>query len=245
MISNKEKRIQNNIKKFVTPFVKTLGDESFLKTWNNSETQEKFAKFISDKLQDDNIKKPINKYILFGLDLRKILEKENVDPKMYLTEISKRWKVLPEHEKEKYAKLAIADKVRYDNERKEKLNIDIEEKKEKKPQVISAYNVFVSQEKSKIIEKNPSMSKKNVITEINNRWKEIKADEEKYNIYESLAKMSKLSLDEPQSIPAPEPIAEAPVKTEVVVPQVSTEKVKKTKKKKAAKVDENFDDDEK
>ena len=242
-IQNKEKRIQNNIRQFVTPFVKSLGDETLSKAWNNVETQKKFAAFVNSKLQSssDEAKKPLNKYILFGLDLRKVLKKENIDPKMYLKEISERWKVLPEKEKEKYVQLAATEKVRYEAERhKDNDSNPTDEKKEKKPPTISPYSVFTSQEKLKIMNENPGMSKKDAVTEINNRWKDIKQNKEKYSIYESLSKMNKLSLEDV--------VIDTPVVPEIVVatPVVVADKVKKVIKKKKTKVaTENYEEDEK
>ena len=87
---------------------------------------------------------------------------------------------------------------------------------------------------------NPGMSKKDAVTEINNRWKDIKQNKEKYSIYESLSKMNKLSLEDV--------VIDTPVVPEIVVatPVVVADKVKKVIKKKKTKVaTENYEEDEK
>lgn len=85
-------------------------------------------------------KKPLSAFFYYAQDRRMILRQEQ--PSLKITEISKligqEWNKLCDQDKEKYIKLALDDKSRYENEKIEMLKESKKNKNKNKPIIIES-----------------------------------------------------------------------------------------------------------
>jgi hypothetical protein len=141
------------------------------------------------KAKDPNLPKgKKSAYIIFSSENRAKVKEENPDLKSseILSKLGAEWKALSDKKKEKYNKLAEADKERYLEEMKDYEPSDGFDKKETKPsktiksdkkdetlvKPTPAYMVFIKEYRPKVKDAMPDdTSTKNVSIELNKVWK--------------------------------------------------------------------------
>lgn len=182
--------------------------ESVMEAWN--ERKSDLAKIFDSapsagrvkRRKDPNApKKWKTGYILFCVDQREKLKSENQG--LSATQITSRlgalWKNLSDKEKEKYEVLSKKDKVRYENdmssynppeasESGRKSRAKQERTGPKRP--LSSYMYFCQDRRESIKAVNPSMSAKDITSELGRVWKELSDDAK--TPYEAQASADKL-----------------------------------------------------
>ncbi|KAL0210935.1 hypothetical protein P9112_009233 [Eukaryota sp. TZLM1-RC] len=129
-------------------------------------------------------------YLYFQADKREEVKREMPELKasQMMQELAKRWKTTTSEEREPYERLAAEDKQRYQKEKEEFGPIEprkrgsravVEPKAKRAP---SAYNLFLKEKRAQVVEENPDMPNKDVMTEVGRMWKEASAEEKaEYN----------------------------------------------------------------
>ena len=143
-------------------------------------------------------KRPTNSYMLFSTQTRQKIKDKN--PELKATEISVKlgemWKTMTDKKKKPFEEQAKQDKQRYEEEMKnytpESSDSDSKSKKIKetkpKKRTSTAFELWKSQNKERIINDNPDMSPKEKQAEINRIWKEL-SDEEKKPLQDEAARL--------------------------------------------------------
>jgi hypothetical protein len=132
-------------------------------------------------------KKNKSAYLYFCEDERiKIKQDNNIDSKKIMSELAIRWKLLKEKDTDRlkyYENLAIQDKNRYLNEKKEgvipteTIKKKEEKKKEETPKKVNGYIVFCKKNRQNFKKSNPELGPKEITKKLAESWKELSEDE--------------------------------------------------------------------
>lgn len=141
-------------------------------------------------------KRPLSAYMFFANAKRKELMAEN--PKKTVGELGKElgalWKNLSEDDKKPYAKQAVKDKSRYEEEMKSYqppepesgADSDTEKKGKKRKKdpnapkrALSAYMLFCNDKRAEVKEENPNIENKEIMKVLAERWKELSGEDKK------------------------------------------------------------------
>lgn len=188
---NKNQALEG-INEYVREFLSGDDDKS---RWNSTENQQKLYEYILEnkikmKKKSDEPLKPKSAFDVFFAEEKSKLS--HPAGKQDINKIVQDWRSLKTDIEafNVYALLAKQDKDRYDNEmleyrkannlsgkkkwqeRKEKKETRLKEKETDKPK--TAYWCFIKEEKSKL---DPSLDKKDVLTALQKRWKELKKED--------------------------------------------------------------------
>jgi hypothetical protein len=186
-----------NASEYVISFISKYGDNELLNKWNNNDFKKLFKE---KKTKVDGPKKNKSSYLFFCDDERQVIKKQNLglSNKEIISELANRWGLIKENPKmiEKYTLLAKEDKERYDSEVRNHIpteNTDVKIKKEKSDikKNKSSYLFFCDEERLKIKKENLDLSNKEIISELANRWKNIKDDPKKIEKFVKLAESDK------------------------------------------------------
>lgn len=161
------------------------------------ELQNILNKQTTKKIKDVNApKRGKSSYIFFCMDSREKIQTKNPDmsAKDIIKELGNAWRTLNDTQKEKYVKLAENDKKRYTGEISDytpPANF-LSKKKVKSSgpkRGLSAYIFFCNEQRNPVKEKNPTLSNKELTSELGKRWN-LLTDEQK-KPYNTLAATDK------------------------------------------------------
>ena len=227
----------------------TSGDEtSFLERLE--EQKEDIVKLFksgkSSRKKDPSApKKSKTSYIIFCGDYRNQIKSEN--PNFTTTEITSKiaslWKAISPSEKLKYEARAKEDKERYEEDMKRYTPSEefesVKKKKSGPKRPLSAYLYFCAENRDVIKKEIPSLSAKEITSELGKRWKSLTADE-KAPFLELQAEDKARYVEEKENStetkkPAAKPKKEAPKKEVAKPPAKAKAQPKKEVAKTAAK----------
>jgi len=173
---------KQNLNKFIGDFLTSNDKDNaeLLTLWKSKQTQSKLDKQFKDK--DPNAPKRANSsYIFFCTDNRaKILAKNpELSPPDLMKALGAAWKAIKPKDKEKYDKMAVEDKARF-----EKAMDTFAPKKPKKEAAKTAYIFFCEDNREKIKLKEPGISSVDILRKMGAQWNTLKesgsSDIEKY-----------------------------------------------------------------
>ena len=193
-------------------------NNSIISEWNTKDNQHQLNGYIHQnkikmkkKVDLNEPKKWDNEFTYFSREMRQKIKTENPDADdEIIPTIAKEWQEVKKDSLrlQVYIDMALADKKRYDDElnrhkmikqredNKAKLEKRLTKMKERNDKKImkaqarpkSAYYFFIQDEKSKIIEENKGLDKKQVHNELQKKWKDLKTvDENLFNSYKKIA----------------------------------------------------------
>ena len=132
-------------------------------------------------------KKNKSAYLYFCEDERiKIKQENNIDSKKIMSELAIRWKVLKEKDIDRlkhYENLAIQDKNRYLNEKKEgvipseTINKKEEKLKGETPKKVNGYIIFCKKNRENFKKSNPESGPKEITKKLAETWTKLSEDE--------------------------------------------------------------------
>ena len=135
-------------------------------------------------------KRPQSAYFLLLEAKRAEAKEADASKTLNVKELGEMWKALSEEEKEPYTSKAAAAKAEYDSKKQPTEN---QKKKAAKaegpPKARSAYLIFNSEERTKILEEFPGIKASEVMKLQGARWKELSPEDKK--VYEDKAKAEK------------------------------------------------------
>ena len=147
-------------------------------------------------------------YIFFCTEHRPLIKEENPDmnTKEITSQLGVQWKALSDKEKKTYVKLAEKDKARYEKEKSEWVDVDVDKedleekkvpsskkskgkkkgkkssKKKTNPRKKSGYILFCQEERESLKEDNPDLSNQQITKELGAMWKALSSEEQaEYN----------------------------------------------------------------
>lgn len=195
----KKAKIYDGLKKLIFEFVESdPSDES----WDEflPKLKKEFKKAMNKdekkkKEKDPNApKRGVSGYIVFGQEMRPKLKKKNPDmkPTEIMKEISLLWADIKETKKaDKYKKIALEDKKRYEKEMKEYTPTPGFEKEEKvRKRATSAYQFWTKDNRAGMKKKYPDATNGQLMKHLGDKWK--KLSEEKKEPYEEMAQKAKI-----------------------------------------------------
>jgi hypothetical protein len=170
----------------------------FVELFKNSQKTETIK-----RVKDPNApKRGKSSYIYFCLDKREYIKKKNPDmsAKDIIKELGRSWREdTSDKEKTRYSKMSVNDKVRYENEMKNytpPVNVgNIVQKKGKTKRVgpkrgLTAYIFFCKEHRSIIKDEDPSLSAKDVTSELGKKWNNL--SEKDRTPFNKLAELDKI-----------------------------------------------------
>ena len=233
-------------------------NNSIIAEWNTIDNQHQLNGYIHQnkikmkkKVDLNEPKKWDNEFTYFSREMRQKIKTENPDADAeIIPEIAKEWQEVKKDPTrlQVYIDMAVADKKRYDDElnrhkmikqreeNKAKLEKRLTKMKERNDKKIlkaqarpkSAYYFFIQDEKSKIIEENAGLDKKQVHNELQKKWKDLKTtDIDLFNSYKKIAD------EKAKEMPPPAPQVEKKQK------KYETPRDKKINEAKVSKYDKN------
>lgn len=244
-------KLSNTLSEVLASTLDKATVDSVMTAWESKKKEvSRLVDTTPKKKSDPNApKRPNTSYIFFCNDQRERVKAKN--PTLSATElmkkISEEWKVVSDKDKKKYEELAKKDKERYENQRKSYTPPPETETKARKQKSdgpkrpLTAYMYFCQAERDNVKKAHPSMSGKEITTELGARWKALPdsqkspyeakqvADKERYETEKGVKGKPKKDVREPKKESKKTEAKKEVKKTE------TKKQVKKTEKKESGK----------